>query len=213
MPRNGHATITTKGEPNDLYDSLSQEARDTWDFIGSLGYTPEQGAAGMWWARKSGSKHAATVGPIESLAALLPAVKEEIRIDEEQLALRGGDAIDADPNSNVLDMRTSSANGRVKQPYLPGAEDIEELDQQADICLTAQDEQQLAKSNFTVAKEEMKRRLKAHGRTNYKRGGWNMTIKNNEVLELKQDKNRGVSDKPLETDPESEAAQVIDPQD
>jgi hypothetical protein len=70
MPRNGHATITTKGEPNDLYDTLSQEARDTWDFIGVLGYTPEQGSAGMWWARKTGSKHAATVGPIESLAAL-----------------------------------------------------------------------------------------------------------------------------------------------
>lgn len=203
MPRNGHATTTATREPNEFYDTLSPDAQLIWDEIGSLGYTPEKGLKGLWFARKTNSKHAATVGPCESLPALLAGVKEEIAKEAKY----------PKKETNVVSMN-GNGNGRVKQPYLPGAEDIEELDVQADVCLKAQDEQQLAKSNFTEAKDEMKKRLKAHGRTNYKRGGWNMTIKNNEVLELKQDKNRGASsDKPIETDPDSEAANVVDPQD
>jgi hypothetical protein len=83
---------------------------------------------------------------------LLPAVKEEIADRRGTVSSEGGDAIDADPNSRRHDghLRLTAAS---KQPYLPGAEDIEELDQQADICLTAQDEQQLAKSNFRKRKK------------------------------------------------------------
>jgi hypothetical protein len=205
MPRNGHATTqTATREPNEFYDSLSQDTRDIWDEIGSLGYTPEKGAAtSLWFARKTNSKHAATVGPCESLPSLLAGVKEEI----------AEEAKSPKKETNVVSMN-GNGNGRVKQPYLPGAEDIEELDQQADVCLELQDARDLASTAFKDGQLKMIEIMDRHERTTYARGGFNLKITNKRTLQIKQDKNRGASsDKPLETDPDSEAAQVVDPED
>lgn len=202
MPRNGHATTTKTTEPKDLYDGLSQDGQDTWDAIGALGYTPEQGLKGLWFARKTGSKHAATVGPIESLSALLPAVKQKV----------AEEAKNPQKENTVVDIR-SNGSGRVKQPYLPGAEDIEELDAQADICLELQDERDLAATAFKDGQLKMIEIMDRHERTTYARGGFNLKITNKRTLQIKQDKNRGKSDKPVKPDADSEAANVVDPQD
>jgi hypothetical protein len=193
MGRQGSQAVETR-EPNELYDSLSQEAKDSWDEIGKIGFKPEKGLKGLWFARRPGEPIENAVGPAHSLGVLHSLVKATVP-----------PAIDDDP-IDLESLPKSNGNGRVKQPYLPGAEDIAELDDQADICLQAQDDQELAKSNFSEAKDEMKKLMQAHGRTNYKRGGWNMTIKNKEILELKQDKNRSV--KKVE-----EVDTVIDPAD
>jgi hypothetical protein len=176
---------TTKGEPNDLYDSLSQEARpDTWDFIGSLGYTPEQGAAGMWWARKTGSKHAATVGPIESLAALLPAVKEEIRIRGE--AYRGPAVM---PTSiETFEDVNQNSGGITVEARLPGMEepDIEELNGQADICLDLKKKRENLNTAWEDACDLMRSKMRDHGRKRYKRHGYPFVIEESEKLVIKK---------------------------
>ena len=53
MARNGMHAVNTKAEPNDPYDQLSQDGKDQWDAIGELGYTPEKGKGGLWFARAS----------------------------------------------------------------------------------------------------------------------------------------------------------------
>lgn len=75
MAKSTAATVET-GEPNEFYDSLSQEAKDQWDAIGILGYTPDKGAAGLWFARKSGQKAAEAIGPADSLQSLKLQVKD-----------------------------------------------------------------------------------------------------------------------------------------
>jgi hypothetical protein len=84
MPRNnGKAAVATK-EPDDLYDHLEQPLKDTWDRIGSLGYTPDRnGLTSLWFAHKTNDKDAASIGPCETLAALLDRVREEIAEDAE----------------------------------------------------------------------------------------------------------------------------------
>lgn len=95
MARNGLKAVDSK-EPNDPYDELEQSAKDIWDEIGLLGYAPEKGKAGLWFARKPGAKANEAIGPAESLHALLSVVKEFIAnqpvIKEEK--------IDADKNGN-----------------------------------------------------------------------------------------------------------------
>jgi hypothetical protein len=120
MARNGNTarTATVSEVPADLYDTLSPDAQLIWDAIGILGYTPEQSAVGLWWARKTGSKHAATVGPIESLAALLPAVKEEIvKLEEDS-------GVETEPDDGEI-LLTEDHKGNT---YLPGVEQV--VDQQ-----------------------------------------------------------------------------------
>lgn len=72
MARNGTAEVATV---DDLYDSLSQDAKDHWDEIGSLGFTPFKGVKGDWWARKTGTEDTGDdIGPSESISVLVQMV-------------------------------------------------------------------------------------------------------------------------------------------
>lgn len=77
MARNGTSTVAAK-EPNDLYDSLSPESQQTWDEIGALGYTPEKGAQGLWFARKAGQEPKDAIGPCEHISVLLTMAKDQV---------------------------------------------------------------------------------------------------------------------------------------
>lgn len=108
MARNGKsaATVETR-DPKDFYDSLSQDAKDIWDTIGQLGYTPEKGVTNLWFARKTNSKHAASVGPCESLHELLAGVKDEIRQEQDDIEM-GRVEPDFD---NQIDDESSAGDG------------------------------------------------------------------------------------------------------
>jgi hypothetical protein len=80
--KNGTTAVAT-GEPNDLYDQLSQDAKDEWDAIGALGFMPEKGMAGLWFARKPGAAAKDAIGPADSLQALHSIVTEKITPPED----------------------------------------------------------------------------------------------------------------------------------
>lgn len=42
---------------NELYDNLSPDMQAVWDSIGTLGFKPEKGAAGLWMARSKSDRH------------------------------------------------------------------------------------------------------------------------------------------------------------
>jgi len=78
MPRNGHSNghaTAAVAEPDELYDSLSQDGQDEWDAIGTFGFKPEKGAAGLWFARKPGQEAKDAIGPADSLQVLHEMVK------------------------------------------------------------------------------------------------------------------------------------------
>jgi hypothetical protein len=81
MARNGMAAAET-GEPSELYDTLSQAGQDKWDEIALLGFTPEKGAAGLWFARKPGQKAKEAVGPADSLDSLFSQLKATLPEEE-----------------------------------------------------------------------------------------------------------------------------------
>lgn len=73
MARNGAAKIVKAGIPNELYDSLSGDAQDTWDHIGSLGFRPDRDEKSNWFALSiSGDDK---LGPYESLEVLVGEVE------------------------------------------------------------------------------------------------------------------------------------------
>lgn len=121
--KNGTSTVAA-GEPNDLYDQLSQDAKDEWDAIGALGFTPEKGFGGLWFARKPSDvskKHA--LGPADSLQALHSMVKEKVTPAEDDKTFDESDIEDIqdeitdnldDPEMIELE---DDGNGN---PYLPG---------------------------------------------------------------------------------------------
>lgn len=131
MAKSTVATAET-GDPADFYDSLSQEAKDIWDSIGVHGYTPEKGAAGLWFARKPGDKAADAIGPADSLQALHSQVKAKIEPQSDEFELTAPeddvitdddiDEINAALQKDVDDPEmielTEDGEG---QPYLPGS--------------------------------------------------------------------------------------------
>ena len=96
MARKDQAAVATK-EPADLYDSLSQEGQDVFDSIALLGYTPEQGMAGLWFARKPGALAKDAIGPADSLQALHSIVKEKVTPGAPT-----NDVLDEDEHGDVI---------------------------------------------------------------------------------------------------------------
>lgn len=173
MGRNGLAAVDTK-QPNELYDSLSQDGQDQWDAIGALGYMPEKGAAGMWFARKVGQTAAEAIGPTEfigglkSLIAALPKEPEaEIESDETE---------------------ESEETSPVSSTRLPGMEepDIEELDRLGDDCIDAKEKRDQAKTAFDDHCDHMRQRMRHHGRKRYNRRGFSLVIEDSEKLVIKK---------------------------
>jgi hypothetical protein len=121
MPRNGLKAVETK-EPDDLYDGLSQDAKDTWDAIGAVGYTPERGLKGMWFARKTGDTAKEAIGPADSLAALYSQVKAAL--PDEEFVTSDDEIIDAEFVEENIDYANPEmmelADDGEGNPYLPG---------------------------------------------------------------------------------------------
>lgn len=166
MARNGSQKAKT--EPNDLYDSLNQEGQDIWDQIGETGYIPGKGPGGLWFARKPGTDIKEAVGPSDSLHVLLSMVKDMPVSDPDSL----GDVIDPDFESSRL----------------PGMEEpaIEELDRLGDICISAKEEKETAKTEFDNQCDIMRLRMRDLGRKRYSRRGFILTIQDTEKLVIKK---------------------------
>lgn len=170
MARNGMTVVTSKAEPNDLYDSLSQDAKDIWDEIGSLGYTPEKGKAGLWFARKTGDAANDAIGPADSLAVLYSQVKADLPEDYFEAA------------DNVIDLDDLPPSDR-----LPGMEEpaIEELDRQADNCIAELERKKKAAAASKDADDLMREMMRKHGRKRYARRGWSLVDEESHKLVIK----------------------------
>lgn len=133
MAKDTVATAET-GDPADFYDSLSQDAKDVWDAIGVLGYTPEKGAAGLWFARKPGQKAAEAIGPADSLTSLHSQVKAndapadaefELSAPEEEDDIITDEDIDEISAALKRDVEDPAMIELIEdgegQPYLPGS--------------------------------------------------------------------------------------------
>lgn len=182
MPRNGLKAVES-AEPNELYDGLSQEAKDQWDAIGALGFTPEKGAAGLWYARKTGQTAAEAIGPADGLGALHSQVKASLP-DEEFVST--DDLDDADSES-------------VPSSRLPGMEEpaLDVLDRQADICIDALERKKKAAAEYTDQDEKFRKMLRDHGRRRYSRRGLSLVINETEKLVIKEEKQKAPKDSNL----------------
>lgn len=159
-------------ELNDLYDSLSQDAKDTWDEIGTLGYKPEKGFGGMWFARKNGKPAKEALGPAEHISVLHSMVKEDV----EQY----GPGAESDTPINLEDLPPSER--------LPGMEEpaIEELDRYGDKCIVAKEKKEAAATAFADACDEMRIKMRDHERKRYSRRGFSLVIEESEKLVIKK---------------------------
>lgn len=116
--------VATK-DPADFYDGLSQDAKDIWDEIGGLGFTPEHGSAGLWFARKPGQQAKDAIGPADSLQSLRSQVKDtlpketadEDKIFEESDIEEIQDEITDNLDDPEMIELEDDGNGN---PYLPG---------------------------------------------------------------------------------------------
>jgi len=159
-----------KADPNDFYDSLSQEAKDQWDAIGIFGYTPEKGTAGLWFARKPGQNAKDAIGPADSLQSLHAQVKSEVEASAKWKA--------SQEQSGVVDL------DGFKSSRLPGMDEpaIEELDRQAEVVRQAKIALDAAKAKHADEADLMKELLHKHGRKRCRYGGWNHVIEETEKL-------------------------------
>lgn len=127
MPRNG--TATKAAEPNELYDGLNQASQDTWDWIGAMGYRPDQNDKG-WVALAT--KGDDIIGPFENLSLLAaevqkktnspePAVAENAASDEgeKEAIVTEGEETEL-PSRKLHKIAADSRGNR----YLPGTEPI-----------------------------------------------------------------------------------------
>ena len=124
MARNGHSTAVETKDPADFYDELNPDAQLLWDEIGALGFTPEKGTAGLWFARKPGQAAKDAIGPADSLISLHSQVKATLPgeafdddiLEEDEL----GDVVleeeDLD-NPEMIELEDDGAGNK----YLPGA--------------------------------------------------------------------------------------------
>lgn len=168
MPRNG--TATKAAEPNELYDSLSPESQQIWDEIGSNGYKPEKGAAGLWFARKAGQEPKDAIGPCDHISVLLTLVKDQV-------------AKDGPP----------PASDETPSTRLPGMEEpaIEELDKLGDECILAKEKRDQAKTVFDDACDRMREKMREHDRKRYNRRGFSLVIEDTEKLVIKKAEQSG----------------------
>jgi hypothetical protein len=173
MARNGHGLKAVESkEPNELYDRLSQDRKDNWDEIGSLGYKPEQ-SNGVWFAHSQNFKNTEPVGPSESLSVLVTMVR--------QAAAGISESADAEGSEDISDLPPSDR--------LPGMEEpaIDELDRQADNCIEALERRKNAVSNSKDQDDIFRNLLRKHGRKRYARRGWALVISESEKLDIKKD--------------------------
>lgn len=178
MGKSNVATAKT-GDPADFYDSLSQDAKDIWDEIGTLGYTPEKGAAGLWFARKPGQNAADAIGPADSMQSLLSQVKakedpktgdfeltppeedDDVITDEDIEEISA--ELKKDVDDPVMIELTEDGEG---QPYLPGSapkviKALAEVIRAYDVIKL----QRVDLSNReATAKKDLKKTLKAYSR-------------------------------------------------
>jgi hypothetical protein len=102
--------------------------------------------------------------------------------------------------------------------------DIDELNAQADICLDLKKKRENLNTAWEDACDLMRSKMRDHGRKRYKRHGYPFVIEESEKLVIKKledkapknpstRKGKGGVDKHAEVDPNSEAANVVDPQD
>ena len=169
MGRNGLQTVETR-EPDELYDSLSQDGQDTWDAIAVLGYTPEKGLKGLWFARKTGDAAKDAIGPADSLAALYSQVKAALP--------------DNVGNSDtIIDLDDLPPSDR-----LPGMEEpaIEELDRQADNCIAQLERKKKETAACKDADDLMRELMRKHGRKRYARRGWSLVDEESHKLVIKK---------------------------
>ncbi len=188
MPRNGHATTTkTAEEPIDLYDTLKQADQDAWDAIGVLGYKPEQGSTGLWFARHRVNTKV-TIGPTTNLVQLHANVKEEIAAAGEF-----DNDVDSESDVETFDNEIDQDRGGITvEARLPGMEEpvIDELNHQADKCIDAFNKK---KNSAAASKDEddiMRSLMHKHGRKRYARQNWSMVIEDSEKLVIKKNTQR-----------------------
>jgi hypothetical protein len=170
MARNGLQAVETK-QPDELYDSLSQDGQDTWDAIAVLGYTPEKGLKGLWFARKTGEAAKDAIGPADSLAALYSQVKAALPDDH------------FDHADDVVDLDDLPPSDR-----LPGMEEpaIEELDRMGDNCIALKERRDQAKTEFDDACDLMRQKMNEHKRKRYNRRGFSLVVEESEKLVIKK---------------------------
>jgi hypothetical protein len=164
MARDGLKAVPPAKEPNELYDSLSQDGQDHWDEIGALGYTPLKGHGNMWWARRSGTADKGEdIGPSESISVLVTMVKEFVAEEARLLEENGSDR-------------------------LPGMEEpaTEELDRLADKVLDLRQKKDDAKAAFKDAEEEFQTRMNDLHRKRYTRKGMHMIIEERQAVTYKK---------------------------
>jgi hypothetical protein len=127
MPRNGHSA-TKAIEPQDLYDTLTQDEQDTFDQIGVMGYVPEKGVTGLWLAKKRGDSRSVTVGPANSIQDLLSRVREDVATDAEFDNDIDSDTEEAGATTELNEGEILLTEDHKGNRYLPGAEEV--VDQQ-----------------------------------------------------------------------------------
>jgi hypothetical protein len=177
MARDGHGLKAVESkEPNELYDSLSQDGKDIWDEIGSLGYKPEKGFKGLFYARKNSGDAKDAIGPSESLSVLLTMVKEEV-------AKRP----DSDPDSESEEA-SSDLDEMPPSDRLPGMEEpaIEDLDRMGDNCISLKEKRDKAKTEFDDACDIMRQKMKQYERKRYNRRGFSLVVEESEKLVIKK---------------------------
>lgn len=165
MARNGGGLKAVENKvPSELYDSLSQDGQDSWDEIGSLGYTPYKGHGDLWWARRTGAPEAGEdVGPSESLSVLVTMVKDYAAEEQRLLEQHGSDR-------------------------LPGMEEpaTEELDRMADQLLDLRQKKDDAKAAFKDYEEQFQGRMNDLHRKRYTRKGMHIILEDAQKVTYKK---------------------------
>ena len=181
MPRNGMKVVKAGEDLNELYDQLSQDGKDNWDEIGSLGYKPEK-TNGVFFARKQSEPKADPIGPSESLSALVTMVKE---------ASAQNDTSSEDEN-NAVDESADNPSNR-----LPGMQEpeIDDLDRQHDRCMQARDKKLAANAALKDEEDIMRQKMVNHGRLRYTRNGWTITRTAPEKLAYQKTENKNKGSK------------------
>ena len=96
---------------SELYESLSEDRQEAYDAIVRMGYRPNKGTGGLWFATMMNDATAAPIGPSEDVLALAEMIAE--LMDESSVKLKEV-VLAADEDGNT---------------FLPGAEEIlEEVD-------------------------------------------------------------------------------------
>jgi len=151
-------------EPNDYYDQLDQEAKDVWDGIGALGFTPYKGKLGMLFARRTGTSDTGNdIGPADTLLVLKTIVQQHVTEEERLLKENGSDK-------------------------LPGMEEpaTEELDRMADKLLDLRQKAQNARANLKYYQETFQGRMNDLNRKCYTRNNMHIILEDSQKVTYKE---------------------------